>query len=163
MAGSLDSKADNQYFSHDTINTWMQTPLHNGNQVSRTYAAFNDFLGAFLGTMLVDDKGVVSDFAIASSQHGFVPGVVEATDDLNNTLGNRLIEVVVGAKNTPHDGANFYGLNISWLGNDDFAFQLLVAPNEEQISGSTAPRMYMRSKNGGTWTAWYVIKGTLLS
>jgi hypothetical protein len=161
--GSLNNKADGQYFSHDTINTWMQTPLHNGIQVSRTYAAFSDFLGAFLGTMLVDGTGVVSDFVIASSQHGFVPTVVEATDDLNNTLGNRLIEVVGGAKNTPHNGANFYGFNISWIGNNDFAFQLLVAPNEEQISGSTTPRMYMRSKNAGTWTKWNVIKGTLLS
>lgn len=141
----------------------MQTPWHENKHASRGYAAFNDFLGAFLGTMLVGDAGAESDFAIASSRYGFVPTVVEATDDLNNVLGNRLIEVVGGAKNTPHDGANFYGFNISWIGNNDFAFQLLVAPNEEQVSGSTTPRMYMRSKNAGTWTKWNVIKGTLLS
>lgn len=162
LNGSLNNKADSQYFSHDTINTWIQTPLH-GAQVSRTYAAFNDFLGAFLGTMLVDGTGMVNDFAVASSKYGFVPTVVEANGDLNDVLGNRFIEIVGGAQNTPHTGANFYGLNISWVGNNDFAFQLLIAPNEEQISGKTTPRMYMRSKNAGTWTKWYVIAGTLLS
>ena len=162
LSGSLNNKADSQYFSHDTINTWIQTPLH-GAQVSRTYAAFNDFLGAFLGTMLVDGTGMVNDFAVASSKYGFVPTVVEANGDLNDVLGNRFIEIVGGAQNTPHTGANFYGLNISWVGNNDFAFQLLIAPNEEQISGKTTPRMYMRSKNAGTWTKWYVIAGTLLS
>ena len=117
----------------------MQTPLRENKYVSRAYAAFNDTYGSYLGTMLITSDGVTSDFAALSSRYGFIPMVLDSTKDLNDVF------------------------NISLVGDDRYAFQLLIATNEELISGSTTPRMYMRSKNNGTWTGWNVITGTLLS
>ncbi len=162
LNGSLNNKADVQYFSHDIYNTWMQTPFRENKYVSRAYASFNDTYGSFLGTMLLTRDGVESEFAAVSSHYGFIPMVLDSTSDLNDVIGNRFIEVS-GSKNSPKSGLSFYGFNISWIGDNNFVFQLLFAVNEEQISGSTSPRMYMRSKNGGTWTGWNVITGTLLS
>lgn len=162
LNGSLNNKADAQYFSHDIYNTWMQTPLRENKYVSRAYAAFNETYGSYLGTMLVGIDGIKSDFAIASSRYGFIPMVLDSTNDLNDVIGNHFLEVI-GSKNSPKNGLNFFGLSISWIGNDKFALQILFAPNEDLISGSTNPRMYIRAKNNGTWSGWNVVKGTLLS
>lgn len=151
-----------KYFSHDIYNAWMQTPLRENKYVSRAYASFNDTYGSILGTMLITSDGVASDFAALSSRYGFIPMVLDSTKDLNDVIGNHFIQVF-GAKNSPKSGLSFYGFNISWVSDDRYAFQLLISANEELISGSTTPRMYMRSKNNGTWTGWNVITGTLLS
>ena len=140
----------------------MQTPLRENEYVSRVYASFNETYKAFIGVQNIGSNGAESDFAVASSRYGFIPLFLDQSKDLNDVIGNYFIEAS-GAKNSPKSGANFYGFNISWIENNGFAFQLLIAPNEELISGSTSPRMYMRSKNNGTWTGWNVIKGTLLS
>ena len=140
----------------------MQTPLRENKYVSRAYAAFNETYGSYLGTMLISSDGIESDFVIASSHYGFIPMVLDSTSDLNDVVGNRFL-MVNGSKNSPKNGLNFYGISISWIGNDKFALQILFAPNEEQISASTNPRIYIRAKNNGTWTSWNVIKGTLLS
>lgn len=150
------------YFGHDILNTWMQTPLRENKYLSRSYASFDENYKAFIGVQNIDSNGVESAFAIASSRYGFIPLFLDKSKDLNDVIGNYFIETT-GAKNSPKSGMNFYGFNISWFGNNDFVFQLLFAPNEEQISGSTNPRMYMRSKNNGTWTGLNVITGTLLS
>ena len=150
------------YLGHDFLNTWMQTPLRENKYLSRLYASFDETYKAFLGVKTIDSNGAESDFAVASSRYGFIPLFLDQSKDLNDVIGNYFIETT-GAKNSPKSGANFYGFNISWIENNDFAFQLLIAPNEENISGSTRPRMYMRSKNAGTWTSWNVITGTLLS
>ena len=137
--------------------------MRENKYLSRLYASFDETYKTFLGVQNIDSNGVVeSAFAIASSRYGFIPLFLDQSKDLNDVIGNYFIEAT-GAKNSPKSGYNFYGFNISWVGNNDFAFQLLIAPNEELISGSTSPRMYMRSKNNGTWTGWNVIKGTLLS
>ena len=164
LNGSLNNKADVSYFAHDILNTWIQTPLRENKYMSRLYASFDETYKAFLGVQNIDSSGNSEEsvFAVASSRYGFIPLFLDQSKDLNDVIGNYFIEVS-GAKNSPKSGANFYGFNISWIENNDFAFQLLFAPNEEQISGSTSPRMYMRSKNGGTWTGWNVIAGTLLS
>lgn len=161
LNGSLNNKADAQYFSHDIYGAWMQAPLSE-NKLPRAYVAFNELYGSILGTQILTSEKIESEFAALSSKFGFIPIVVNPTSDLNDVIGNYFMEVL-GCKNSPKSGVNFYGLNISWAGNNDFAFQLLIAPNEEQVSGSKTPRMYMRSKNAGTWTAWYVVAGTLLS
>ena len=141
----------------------MQTPLSENNYLSRLYVSFDENYKAFLGVQNIDSNGVVeSIFAIASSRYGFIPLSLDQSKDLNDVIGNHFIQAF-GSKNSPKSGANFYGFNISWIGDNAFAFQLLIAPNEEQISGSIKPRMYMRSKNAGTWTDWNVITGTLLS
>ncbi len=139
----------------------MQAPLSENKYLPRAYAAFNELYGSILGTQILTSEKIESEFAALSSKFGFIPIVVNPTSDLNDVIGNYFMEVL-GCKNSPKSGVNFYGLNISWAGNNDFAFQLLIAPNEEQVSGSKTPRMYMRSKNAGTWTAWYVVAGTLL-
>jgi hypothetical protein len=163
LNGSLNKKADSEQFGRDTLNTWIQTPLRNNKYLSRLYSSFNEAYGSYSGVQLITNDGFVdSDKAFVSSRFGFVPLVLTSTNDLNDVIGNHLIEVV-GSKNSPKSGMNFYGFNISWVGNNDYAFQLLVAPNEDLIGGSTKPRMYMRSKNNGTWTGWNVITGTLLS
>ena len=162
LNGSLNNKADAACFTHDILNTWIQTPLRENKYLSRLYASFDETYKAFLGVQTIDSNGVESAFAVASSRYGFIPLFLDRSKDLNDVIGNYFIEAS-GAKNSPKSGANFYGFNISWIVNNDFAFQLLISPNEEQISGSTRPRMYMRSKNGGTWTGWNVITGTLLS
>lgn len=164
LNGSLNNKADAACFTHDILNTWIQTPLRENKYISRLYASFDETYKAFLGVQNIDSSanGEESVFAVASSRYGFIPLFLDQSKDLNDVIGNYFIETT-GAKNSPKSGANFYGFNISWIGNNDFAFQLLFAPNEEQISGNTSPRMYMRSKNGGTWTGWNVITGTLLS
>ena len=160
--GSLNDKADVSYFSHDILNTWMQTPLHENKYLSRVYASFDENYKAFLGVQTFDSNGIESAFAVASSRYGFVPLSLDQSKDLNDVIGNYFIQAY-GSKNSPKSGVNFYGFNISWIGDNDFAFQLLIAPNEDLISGSTSPRMYMRSKNNGKWTGWNVIAGTLLS
>lgn len=162
LNGSLNNKADAQYFSHDIYGAWMQAPLSENKYFPRAYVAFNELYGSILGTQILTSKKIESEFAALSSKFGFIPIVVNQTSDLNDVIGNYFMEVL-GCKNSPKSGVNFYGLNISWIGNNDFAFQLLIAPNEEQVSGSKTPRMYMRSKNAGAWTAWYVVAGTLLS
>ena len=162
LNGSLNNKADAQYFSHDIYGAWMQAPLSENKYMPRAYVAFNELYGSISGIQILTSEKIESEFAAISSKFGFIPLVVNPTSDLNDVIGNYFMEVL-GCKNSPKSGVNFYGLNISWAGNNDFAFQLLIAPNEEQISGSKTPRMYMRSKNAGTWTAWYVVAGTLLS
>nr|DAJ75950.1 MAG TPA: collagen triple helix repeat protein [Caudoviricetes sp.] len=162
LNGSLNNKADAQYFSHDIYGAWMQAPLSENKYMPRAYVAFNELYGSISGIQILTSEKIESEFAALSSKFGFIPLVVNPTSDLNDVIGNYFMEVL-GCKNSPKSGVNFYGLNISWAGNNDFAFQLLIAPNEEQISGSKTPRMYMRSKNAGTWTAWYVVAGTLLS
>ena len=162
LNGSLNNKADTQYFLHDTDNTWIQTPFRNNKYVSRVYASFDDMVGSTLGTMLLSSDGMESNFLVASSRYGFVPMVIDSTSDLNDVLGNHFIEVH-GSKNSPKIGLNFYGFNLSWFGDNRFAFQLLIAPNEQLIGGSINPRMYMRSKNEDIWTSWNVITGTLFS
>ena len=162
---ALDDKITeiNGSFSHDILNTWMQTPLRENKYISRLYASFDETYKAFLGVQNIDSNDVVeSSFAIASSRYGFIPLSLDQSKDLNDVIGNHFIQAF-GSKNSPKSGVNFYGFNISWVGDNAFAFQLLISPNEELISGSTSPRMYMRSKNNGTWTGWNVIKGTLLS
>ena len=156
------SKADQNIFSHDDYISWMQTPLRENKYLSRVYATFNEPYKASLGVQTVGSNGIESDFVIASSRYGFIPLFLDRSKDLNDVIGNYFIQAY-GSKNSPKSGVNFYGFNISWIGDNDFAFQLLIAPNEEQISGSKKPRMYMRSKNAGTWTGWNVITGTLLS
>lgn len=161
LNGSLNNKADAQYFSHDIYGAWMQAPLSENKYIPRAYVAFNELYGSILGTQILTGEKIESEFAALSSKFGFIPIVVDPTSDLNDVIGNYFMEVL-GCKNSPKSGVNFYGLNISWAGNNDFAFQLLIAPYEEQVSGSKTSRMYMRSKNAGTWTAWYVVAGTLL-
>lgn len=162
LNGSLNSKADTEYFSHDIYNSWVQTPFRENKYTSRMYAAFDNILGAYTGIMTLTHDKIDSNFNCASSRLGFIPTVLDSTSDLNDVIGNRFIQAN-GAKNSPKSGLNFYGFNISWLTDTNFVFQLLIAPNEELISGSTIPRLYMRSKNAGTWTKWYVITGTSLS
>ena len=162
LNGSLNSKADTEYFSHDIYNSWVQTPFRENKYTSRMYAAFDNILGAYTGIMTLTPDKIDSNFNCVSSRLGFVPTVLDSTSDLNDVIGNRFIQAN-GAKNSPKSGLNFYGFNISWLTDTNFVFQLLIAPNEELISGSTIPRLYMRSKNAGTWTKWYVITGTSLS
>mgnify|MGYP004501502921 CR=1 FL=1 len=136
--------------------------MRENKYVSRAYAAFNEIYGAYLGTMNVSSDGIESDFVIASSRYGFIPMVLDSSKDLNDVVGNRFLQVF-GSKNVPKSNINFYGLNISWIGDDKFALQILFAPNEEMMSASTNPRMYVRAKNNGTWSGWNVVKGTLLS
>ena len=137
--------------------------MHDNNYLSRLYASFDENYKAFIGVKNIDSNGVIeSAFAIASSRLGFIPLVLTSANDLNDVIGNYFIQAY-GSKNSPKSGLSFYGFNISWVGDNNFAFQLLIAPNEELISGSIKPRMYMRSKNAGTWTDWNVITGTLLS
>lgn len=162
LNGSLNSKADTEYFSHDIYNSWVQTPFRENKYTSRMYAAFDNILGAYTGIMTLTHDKIDSNFNCASSRLGFIPTVLDSTSDLNDVIGNRFIQAN-GTKNSPKSGLNFYGFNISWLTDTNFVFQLLIAPNEELISGSTIPRLYMRSKNAGTWTKWYVITGTSLS
>lgn len=162
LNGSLNSKADTEYFSHDIYNSWVQTPFRENKYTSRMYAAFDNILGAYTGIMTLTHDKIDSNFNCASSRLGFIPTVLDSTSDLNDVIGNRFIQAN-GAKNSPKSGLNVYGFNISWLTDTNFVFQLLIAPNEELISGSTIPRLYMRSKNAGTWTKWYVITGTSLS
>lgn len=128
----------------------------------RAYVAFNELYGSILGTQILTSEKIESEFAAISSKFGFIPIVVNPTSDLNDVIGNYFMEVI-GSKNSPKNGLNFFGLSISWIGNDKFALQILFAPNEELISGSTNPRMYIRAKNNGTWSGWNVVKGTLLS
>lgn len=150
------SKADQNTFNHDAYNSWMQTPLRESKYLSRVYASFDKVYRAYIGTQLIDSNGIESDFIIASSRYGYAPLVLDSSKDLNDVLGNRFLQVF-GSKNVPKSGMNFFGLCISWIGDDGYATQILFAPNEDMISGSTYPRIYIRSKNNNVWTSWRVI------
>ena len=160
---NLAAKANIEYFGHDIYNSWMQTPLReNGKYAARTFTAFDNILGAYCGMQLLGTDSIDSTFNGISSRLGYIPTVLDTNADLNNVIGNCFIQAH-GCKNVPKSGLNFYGLNISWLGDTNFIFQLLIGPNEELISGSKNPRLYMRSKNAGIWTSWFIVTGTLLS
>ena len=140
----------------------MQTPLREGKYLSRAYMAFDEFHKSLFGIQLISSNGIESEFAALSSHYGFVPLYLDSTKDLNDVIGNCFLQVA-GSKNVPKSGFNFFGLCISWIGDDKYAAQILLAPNEDVISGSTTPRIYIRTKNNNTWGNWNVVKGTLLS
>ena len=106
--------------------------------------------------MLVSDTGAESEFAVASSRYGFIPLFLDQSKDLNDVVGNRFLQVS-GSKNVPKSGMNFFGLCISWIGDDKYATQILFAPNEDMISGSATPRLYIRAKYNDTWREWRTI------
>ena len=145
-----------EYFVHDFLNTWMQTPLRENKYLSRVYATFNEPYKASLGVQTVGSNGIESDFVIASSRYGYAPLLLDSSKDLNDVVGNRFLQVF-GSKNVPKSGMNFFGLCISWIGDDRYATQILLSPNEDMISGSATPRLYVRAKYNGTWREWRTI------
>ena len=144
------------YLGHDFLNTWMQTPLRENKYMSRLYASFNETYNAFIGVQNISSNGIESDFVIASSRYGYAPLVLDSSKDLNDVVGNRFLQVL-GSKNVPKSGMNFFGLCISWIGDDRYATQILIAPNEDLISGSATPRLYIRAKYNDTWREWRTI------
>ena len=134
----------------------MQTPLRESKYLSRVYASFDEVYRAYIGTQLVDSNGIESNFIIASSRYGYAPLVLDSSKDLNDVVGNRFLQVS-GSKNVPKSGMNFFGLCISWIGDDRYATQILIAPNEDMISGSATPRLYVRAKYNDTWREWRTI------
>ena len=141
----------------------MQNPVKN-DIFTRVYVAYDDNVNSsfFAIQKLMIGKGVIEEFPVISSKNGLLPKYLYKDDDLNDVVGNFFLEVY-GSKNVPVTGANFYGLNMCVIQNMQFEFQLLIAPNEDLISGSITPKIYMRSKMGGVWNPWHIIKGTLLS
>lgn len=111
-----------------------------------------------------DDGTVVNNMPIASMYYGLLPLLLYESDDLNNVLGYRFLQVS-GAKNSPRSGMNFFGFNLSWIGDDKYAIQILLCPNENIMAGESVapPRIYIRSKINTIWGSWHVVKATLLS
>ena len=135
----------------------MQTPLRESRYLARVYASFDDVYRAYTGIQLIDSNGEFeNNLMIASSRYGYAPLVLDSSKDLNDVVGNRFLQVY-GSKNVPKSGMNFFGLCISWIGDDGYATQILFAPNEDMISGSATPRLYIRAKYNDTWREWRTI------